>query len=55
MRFGMRNYVYIIIVMFFITLCSCSTMLKAPTVIMNSSLVGYKYVYVNPTQDKIVS
>ena len=55
MRSGMRSYVYVIIVMFFITLSSCSTLLKTPTVIMNSSLVGYKYVYVNPTQEKIVS
>ena len=55
MRYGMRSYVYVINVMFFITLSSCSTILKAPTVIMNSSLVGYKYVYVNPTQEKIIS
>lgn len=55
MRFGMRNYVNVIIVMLFITVSSCSTMLKAPTVIINSSLVDYKYFYVNPTQEKIVS
>lgn len=51
----MRNYVYVIIVMFFITLNSCSTVLKAPIVNMNTSLVGYKYVYVNPTKEKIIS